>query len=159
VKSRRSCREAALQALYQFDTLGEFSPETFQLFLDHFQSQAELDDAAPESRLIADQFCHELVHGVVLNIELIDQQISRASAHWSLSRMARVDRNILRIATFELLFCEDVPPKVSINEAIEIAKRFSAPDATTFINGVLDTIAGDRSAPNGAKNPRESEDG
>lgn len=141
MKSRRSCREAALQALYQFDTLGEFSPESFQLFLTHFQSQLELDDTDLESRLIAGQFCLDLVNGVVTHIEAIDQAISRASVHWTLSRMARVDRNILRIATFEILFCADVPHKVSINEAIEIAKRFSSPDATVFINGVLDTIA------------------
>ena len=141
MKSRRSCREAALQALYQFDTLGEFSPETFQLFLDHFQSQVELDDSDLESRLVADQFCRELVHGVVEKLEAIDEEISRASAHWSLTRMARVDRNILRLATFELLFRDDVPHKVSINEAIEIAKRFSSPEASMFINGVLDAIA------------------
>lgn len=141
MKSRRSCREAALQALYQFDTLGEYSPESLQLFLEHFQAQSNLDDADEESRLIADQFCREIVQGVVDNLAAIDDEISRASTHWSVERMARVDRNILRIATYEMAFREDVPRKVSINEAIEIAKRFSAPDASMFINGVLDKIA------------------
>ena len=141
MKSRRSCREAALQALYQFDTLGEYSPESFQFFLDHFQSQKNLDDADESERVVADQFCRELVQGVVDNLDFIDAEISRASVHWSVPRMALVDRNILRIATFELAFKRDVPRKVSINEAIEISKRFSSPDAPMFINGVLDKIA------------------
>lgn len=141
MKSRRACREAALQALYQFDTLGEFSAESFQFFLDHFQSQHELDDADAAERVVADQFCRDLVKGVVDNVTFLDGEISRASEHWSVERMARIDRNILRVATFEMAFRLDVPRKVSINEAIEISKRFSAPDAPMFINGVLDRIA------------------
>ena len=141
MKSRRSCREAALQALYQFDTLGAFSAEELETFLAHFQSQTQLDDDDHESRLVADQFCRDLVNGVVSNIEAIDEAITRASAHWSVSRMAQVDRAILRLAAYEILFLSDIPSKVSINEAIEIAKRFSAPEAPMFINGVLDKLA------------------
>lgn len=145
MKSRRLCREAALQALYQCDTLGDFSLVRFETFLAHFQLQSNLDseeEGEEESKGIqVDQFCRELVMGVIEHLSFIDEQITLASVHWSLKRMARVDRNILRVATYELAFRQDVPVKVSINEAIEIAKRFSAPEAPTFINGVLDKIA------------------
>ncbi len=141
MKSRRACREAALQALYQFDTLGEFSADQLDFFLVHFQSQAQLDDDDQESRVVADQFCRELVIGVVSNIDAIDEAIARASVNWSVSRMARVDRTIIRLAAYEIMFVDDIPSKVSINEAIEVAKRFSAPEAPTFINGLLDKLA------------------
>jgi len=141
VKSRRLCREAALQALYQFDTLGEYSPDSLAFFIGHFQAQLDLDDSDPDSRFVAGDFCRELVQGVADNLDSIDEQITRASEHWSLPRMARIDRNILRIAAYEMAFRADIPRKASINEAIEIARRFSAPDATMFINGVLDKIA------------------
>lgn len=149
MKSRRACREAALQALYQFDTLGEFSPDQLGFFLAHFQSQAQLDEEDEESRLVASQFCRDLVTGVAGNIDAIDEALARASAHWSVSRMARVDRAILRLAAYEILFLDEIPSKVSINEAIEIAKRFSAPEAPTFINGVLDKLASQGHKPKG----------
>jgi len=139
--SRRLCREAALQALYQFDSLGEFSPEALQFFLSHFPAQQELDDDDAAERVVADEYCRSLVRGVVENVTFIDGEISKASANWSIERMARVDRNILRLAIFEMAFLSDVPHKVSINEAIEISKRFSAPDAKVFINGVLDRVS------------------
>jgi transcription antitermination factor NusB len=147
MKSRRACREAALQALYQFDTLGEFSADQLDFFLVHFQSQAQLDDDDQESRVVADQFCRELVSGVVSNIDAIDEAIARASVNWSVSRMARVDRTIIRLAAYEIMFVDDIPSKVSINEAIEVAKRFSAPEAPTFINGLLDKLAAQEQKP------------
>ena len=147
MKSRRACREAALQALYQFDTLGEFSADQLDFFLVHFQSQAQLDDDDQESRVVADQFCRELVIGVVSNIDAIDEAIARASVNWSVSRMARVDRTIIRLAAYEIMFVDDIPSKVSINEAIEVAKRFSAPEAPTFINGLLDKLAAQEQKP------------
>lgn len=147
MRSRRACREAALQALYQFDTLGEFSADQLDFFLVHFQSQAQLDDDDHESRVVADQFCRELVSGVVSNIDAIDEAIARASVNWSVSRMARVDRTIIRLAAYEIMFVEDIPSKVSINEAIEVAKRFSAPEAPTFINGLLDKLAAQEQKP------------
>lgn len=91
----------------------------------------------PECRL----FTERLVFGVGLELEQLDQKISEVSLNWSISRMLRVDRNILRMAVFEMLHCEDIPAKVSINEAIEIAKRFGSEESPTFINGVLDRIA------------------
>lgn len=140
-QSRRACREAALQALYQFDSLGEFSLAALQFFLDHFPAQQEIDDDDAAERIVADDFCRMLVQGVVENVTFIDGEISKASANWSIERMARVDRNVLRLAIFEMAFLDDVPHKVSINEAIEISKRFCAPDARVFINGVLDRVA------------------
>lgn len=85
-------------------------------------------------------FAEEIVRGVALNREKIDEMIASASEHWRLARMSLVDRNILRIAVFEMLFCLDIPPKVSINEAIDLGKTFGSPDSGAFINGILDHI-------------------
>lgn len=154
MKSRRFCREAALQALYQCDTLGDFSAACVSMFFTHFQARPEpeegTDCGAVEGghaekcgtpTLDSDTFCEELVTGVVQHIDFLDAQIGLASTHWSIARMSRVDRNILRIATYELAFRSDVPSKVSLNEAIEIAKRFGADDSPMFVNGVLDHVA------------------
>ena len=141
LKSRRRSRESALQALYHCDSLGDFSSAARDAFTTHFQGQGELGEGDDSSSLSADSFFNEIVLGVTENLERIDDTIGLASAHWSISRMSMVDRNILRIATYELMVRDDVPPKVAINEAIEIAKCFAAPDATMFINGVLDKVA------------------
>lgn len=85
-------------------------------------------------------FFEHLVTGVLKNREQIDQVIERYSSNWKIRRMACVDRNILRIAVFELLYCEDIPAKVTINEAIDIGKRFGSPESGSFINGILDSI-------------------
>jgi N utilization substance protein B len=85
-------------------------------------------------------FCLDIALGVLQYIKVIDDQIGLASTNWSIARMPRVDRNILRLAVYEFMFRPDIPPKVTINEAIEISKRFSSDDAPTFINGVLDRV-------------------
>lgn len=85
-------------------------------------------------------FFHRLVDGVRENSATIDTVIERFSSNWKLSRMSCVDRNVLRIAVFELLFCTDIPPKVSINEAIDVGKRFGTEESGAFINGILDSI-------------------
>ncbi len=139
MKSRRACREAALQVLYQCDVLADYSESSVSFFFEHFRSQADLCE---DERLGADtDYCQELVSGVVKNRDEIDARISAASTNWSITRMACVDRNILRIATYEMLFSTDVPRKVCINEAIDISKRFSADESPKFINGVLDKVA------------------
>jgi len=86
------------------------------------------------------RFFHHLVNGVREHRHAIDTAIERFSSNWKLSRMSCVDRNILRIAVFELLFCADIPPKVSINEAIDVGKRFGTEESGAFINGILDSI-------------------
>jgi N utilization substance protein B len=88
----------------------------------------------------AREFCTQLVLGTLDRLAVIDELLSEASEHWSLNRMSVVDRNILRLATYELVDRPDIPPSVSLNEAIEIAKKYSSPDAAVFINGVLDRV-------------------
>ena len=81
-----------------------------------------------------------LVNGVVGHCQEIDRLIEKYSENWRLDRMTMIDRTILRIATFELLYCEGIPPKVTLNEAIELGKRFGSEDSGSFINGILDRI-------------------
>jgi N utilization substance protein B len=127
--SRRKARELAVQLLYQND-LGKMDPEeAMHLFWEHFPVDMEVRE-----------FCTQLVLGTLDRLAVIDELLSEASENWSLNRMSVVDRNILRLATYELLDRPDIPPSVSLNEAIEIAKKYSTPDAAMFINGVLDRV-------------------
>lgn len=137
MKSRRKAREAALQALYQCDTLDEWTTESIDLYFAVFQDTREMDEIQ-KANLV---FARSLADGVIRYLEFVDGQISAASTHWSLARMSRVDRNILRFATFEIGFMPDIPVSVTINEAIEIAKAYGTDDSRLFINGVLDNIA------------------
>ena len=132
--NRRKARENALQLLYELEFDGERPNGGAR-----WDSFAEDDMVASgEIRL----FAEELVKGVKANEEAIDECIRGASTNWKLERMALVDRNILRMATYELLYLSEIPRKVSMNEAIEIAKRFGTEDSSAFINGILDKIAG-----------------
>ncbi len=133
---RRRGRELALQALYQIEITGDASPAPLELFWSYFEGNAKARD-----------FARRLVSGVVMHREEIDQLIEQSTDHWKLSRMPKVDLAILRLASYELLFCPDIPLNVSIDEAIEVSKRFSSEDSATFINGVLDHVA----ASSGAK--------
>lgn len=126
---RRKARELAVQLLYQCDIAKADPEESMALFWEHFPVE-------PEVR----EFCRQLVLGTLDRLAVIDELLGEASEHWSLGRMGVVDRNILRLATYELLDRSDIPPSVSINEAIEIAKKYSTPDAAVFINGVLDRV-------------------
>ncbi len=87
-----------------------------------------------------DEFAERIVLGVLKHGQELDGLIERYSEHWRLDRMNIVDRNILRMATFELLHCDDIPPKVTLNEAIDLGKRFGSEDSGSFINGILDRI-------------------
>jgi N utilization substance protein B len=127
--TRRKARELAVQLLYQHDLAKTDLHEAMALFWEHFPVDLEVRE-----------FCRQLVLGTVDRLALIDEFLSEASENWSLHRMSVVDRNILRLATYELLDRLDIPPSVSLNEAIEIAKKYSTPDAAVFINGVLDRI-------------------
>jgi N utilization substance protein B len=127
---RRKSRELALQFLYQLDLNSGDDPAPYET---EFWSRHPVDAAA---RAFAD----ELVRGTKQNQPKIDHLIAQSAEHWDLDRMAADDRNILRLAAYELLFQYDVPPKVVINEAIEIAKKFGTAESGRFINGVLDRI-------------------
>lgn len=127
---RRKAREVALQFLYQLDLNGAGDPTPYEA---EFWERHPVDR---ETRAFADA----LVRGSKQNQQKIDQVIAHYAEHWALDRMAVVDRNILRAAVYELLWQPDVPAKVSINEAIEIAKKFGTGESSRFINGVLDRI-------------------
>jgi N utilization substance protein B len=103
----------------------------------------ELRPAEPDVR----RFCDQIVAGVLENQEKIDAILKKAAANYELNRITTVDRNILRIAIYEMLFRDEIPPVVSINEAIEIAKRFSTEESGRFVNGILDRVKKDLQRP------------
>jgi transcription antitermination protein NusB len=127
--TRRKARELAVQLLYQQDLARIHHEEAMSLFWEHYPVNMEVR-----------AFCTQLVLGTLDRLTIIDELLSAASENWSLTRMSVVDRNILRLATYELLDRPDIPPSVSLNEAIDIAKKYSTPDAAVFINGVLDRV-------------------
>jgi len=120
----------ALQALYQIEMTGDSTGAAVELFLSYFEGNSE-----------AKEFARRLVSGVVSQRAEIDRLIQHCTEHWKLMRMAKVDLVILRMATYELVFCPDIPLNVSLDEAIEIGKRFGTDDSAAFINGVLDQVA------------------
>ena len=131
---RRKSRELALQFFYQRELNDSSEEESFSRFCEHFETSK---NAVP--------YASELVSGVMEKQDEINDLIQEHSANWRMSRMSAVDRNILRLATYELCFCKDVPDTVVIDEAIEVAKRFSTEDSCGFINGILDAIHKSRS--------------
>jgi len=141
MKSRRTCREAAMQTLYLCDAQGDLSLETAEVFSSHFLSCGLNDDGENDTPREVHPFYQEILKGVLLNLDAIDTAIGLASSNWSVARMALVERNIIRVAVYEILYRSDVPMKCAINEAIEIAKEFASPEGPTFINGVLDKVA------------------
>lgn len=128
---RRKAREYALQMLYQYD----ISQQSSGLF-DGFWSDKVVQDDIRE-------FANNIVDGVIKNLSMIDEKIRMSASNWSVDRMAVVDRNILRMAIFELLYIRDIPAKVTINEAIEIAKRYGVEESGSFVNGILDRVVKD----------------
>ncbi len=127
---RRKARELALQLLYQLDVQNESSPEPY---LDEFWTRHPVDVEVRD-------FTEALIRGTKFHEAKIDEMISQYAENWEIECMAVVDRNILRQGIFELLWEEGVPPKVAINEALEVAKKFSTQESSRFINGVLDRI-------------------
>ena len=128
--SRRKGREAALQILYQVDVSGVPAKRAMSLFWRHLKPDAPGDE----------EFAATLVKGYADSIEKIDELITQASHHWRLERMGIVDRSILRLGTVELLDTE-IPRRVTLNESVELAKRFGSEGSSAFVNGILDTIA------------------
>jgi N utilization substance protein B len=127
---RTQSREIALQVLYQIDMSEGTTDEAFNLFWEHFTPPDDLKE-----------FSQNIVSGVCQHEEEIDVIIEHYSEHWRLKRMTIVDRNILRLAIFELMFCDDIPPKVVLNEAVELGKKFGSDKSGSFVNGILDKVA------------------
>lgn len=130
VGSRRKARELSLQILFQIN----FSRQNLKEVLNIFWKE---NNVTPE----VSDYANKIVEGTLRNLKEIDSLIEGCSTNWKLSRMAAVDRNLLRGATFELVYLEDIPSSVTINEAVEIAKKFGTEESPSFINGVLDKIA------------------
>lgn len=137
---RRKAREYALQFLYGIDFIKTDIP--VDKISDKIKERLRIFwEEAGEQNQETKSFAEEIIFGTISNIEKIDSLIKNVTEKWSLERMACIDRNILRFATYELLFRRDIPPVVTINEAIEIAKKYSTSESTAFINGILDKIA------------------
>lgn len=137
--TRRRAREFALQILYQLDVQDQLSDEqALGMFWRNFAATAEAEGALPADLGEIQPFAEKLVRGVREHLADLDAQIQGASKNWRLERMARVDRNLLRLALYELKHVDDVPAKVAINEAIEIAKRYGTNESSAFVNGILD---------------------
>lgn len=142
--ARRRGRELALQTLYALEFPGHSVDEAMADMRARATSSPSDDpDDVLITRAPAEgvRFAARLVDGVMSRRGSLDELIGQCSTNWKVPRMALVDRNILRIATFELLHCADIPPKVAINEAIEIAKRYGSAESGAFVNGILDRVA------------------
>jgi len=139
---RRKGREIALQILYQADWERQMDPQEMEEFATRALEEYEKDLAPansvedPELR----DFIRDLVTGVLQRRSRVDEIINRFSKGWKIQRMAMVDRNILRLGIYELCFHPDIPPKVAINEAVELAKRFGDANSPAFVNGILDSV-------------------
>ena len=137
--TRRRAREFALQILYQLDVQDQLSDDqAIGMFWRNFAATVEAEGALPADLGEIQPFAEKLVRGVREHLVDLDAQIQGASKNWRLERMARVDRNLLRLALYELKHVDDVPAKVAINEAIEIAKRYGTNESSAFVNGILD---------------------
>lgn len=132
MRKRTRAREFAMQVLYQIDITSDTIDASLEAF---WRSKAD-EEIEEEVK----KFSIELINGTITNLAEIDKCITEYAANWQLARMAVVDRNILRLGCFELLYRADIPPKVAINEAVELAKKFSGTEAGKFVNGILDKI-------------------
>jgi len=140
--TRRKSRELALQALYQAELAGQNGLQDFEEFCAHFQVNKK---AIP--------YAKKLTEGVQGKGDVLNKLISKYAENWRLERMSLIDRNILRLAVYEVHYQDDVPISVAINEAVEIAKRYSTDDSGPFINGVLDAMAKEEAS--GAKSNKK----
>ena len=135
--SRRSrAREVAMQLLFQFDINGKIPAAAVEPF-----AKQRLSDPV----LVA--FCMTIYQGVSRNVKDIDGRLAKAAENWRVARMTAVDRNILRIGAFELLYQTETPHAVAMDEAIELARRFGTADSSAFVNGILDRLRRDNAPP------------
>lgn len=132
IRKRTRARECALQILYQL----EVNPEPLEELLQGFWMGEEQKAMTSDMR----EFAEAIVRGTLEHKDEIDQLVNRYADNWQIHRMAMIDRNILRYATYELLYQADIPPKVTINEAVNLAKKFSQEESGKFVNGILDKI-------------------
>lgn len=132
MSARRKARELTLKALYAQDMGQDSPPDIFE----SLANGSKLDEATL-------QFAHDLFDAVVSDCADLDQEISRLASNWSLDRLAPIDKNILRLSITELSHFSDIPKRVSINEAIELARRFGSAESPAFVNGILDAFARD----------------
>jgi transcription antitermination factor NusB len=134
IRRRTRAREIAMQVLFQLDVRGDaYASEVGK-------TVTQLCADAAEDATDVVEFAARLVEGTRQQLSAIDQRLAGVTRNWDLRRMAIVDRNVLRMATWELLFSSDIPPKVVINEAIELGKKFSTANSGGFVNGILDRI-------------------
>ncbi len=145
IHPRRRARVAAMQALFALDATGAAPASVLE-------QVTRMAAVKPEAR----EFLQQLVDGVQAHLDLIDERIQQAAPQWPMGQMALVDKAIMRLAVYELLFVPENPPKVVINEAIELAKLYASDSSPRFINGVLGTIY-DSAAPHGAEEARSGE--
>lgn len=131
MRRRTKARECALKVLYQIDITNDDCNDSLRAF---WAAESGTEETVKE-------FATQLVKSVKDNIKEIDNIISKYATNWQIERMAVIDRNILRIATFEILYLSDIPPKVSINEAVDIAKKYGDTNSGKFVNGILDKIS------------------
>ena len=129
MQARRKAREVALQVLYSLNFVTLDVEKAMELFWGNF--------VAPKADK---EFAGSLIEGTWAHREELDRLIEESSDNWSLSRMSKVDISILRLAVFELIYCEDIPSKVTMNEAIDLGKTFGAENSGSFINGILDAL-------------------
>lgn len=138
---RRKSRELALQFFYGYELRKRPAAEGDIL---HNEIETEIEDfyTCFKSDHKAHPYAEQLINGIFARQQDIDTTLADCSHHWRVERMALVDRNILRIAAYEMLYIKDVPATVAINEALEIAKRYAEPESISFINGILDNLQG-----------------
>ena len=138
-----------MQMIYEHLAGGEGGEETLQMVYDELRKDGVpgVDEIRPTEPGEADRaYISRILDGVLSHVTELDEKISAASVNWSLERIAKVDLTILRLATYEILYEDDVPGSVAINEAVELANRYSEPSGGRFINGVLGTILRDKEA-------------
>jgi N utilization substance protein B len=134
---RRLAREIALQSLYHIE-MNDVSPEVaVETVLEEARSDNEADLAVGDGDVVGTPYLTDLVKGTSKHKERIDETLSVFLTGWKVDRLSKVDRQILRLAAYEMLFGTEVPPKVVVNEAIELAKRFGSDESGKFVNGVL----------------------
>lgn len=158
---RREARERAVQFLFQYDlnqpenleeALGLFWESQRAAALAEEKAEARWGETIPLPPPTVEEaavrtFAEPLIRGTLEHITALDDQIRKYARNWDIHRMAVVDRNVLRLAIYEMLFRADIPPVVSINEAVDIAKRFSTEESGKFVNGILDKVKGDLMRP------------
>lgn len=145
MRIRTQARECAVQVLYQVELTKCDWQEAYD---DYFSTN--------DQSFGIKKFTSFLVEGIVAHSEKLDEPIKKYARNWDLDRMAIIDRNVLRLGIFELLYVIDIPPKVSINEAVELAKKFGDLDSAKFVNGILDSVfRNEKKEENAVESPRE----